>query len=919
MNVSVVIPAHNAAKTLAHTLESLLAQTHPAWEATLIDDGSSDGTLEIAREFAGRDTRIRVISQSCAGVSAARNAGIAQAKEEWLLFLDSDDWISPVHLERMTGVLAADPGLDAVHCGWNRVLPDGTMLERSAENTLKGDLFEVLTQRCYFAIHACLIRRALVQEVGAFDESLPTCEDWDLWQRTARTGARFGWIPDVLAFYRMRPASLSTDGRQFLADGLKVIERGHGPDPRMKKTAARHHAGISTEQLAAVKFIFVNWPSSIVMGHGRDARPLLEMLGNASDPTLDPGLVAGCIFDATLQPRALPASAWPQLWAELEGDIVSYLAALEAQAKVPLLASRALRILERMIVEHPGSPRPLTIGLTHACEIEVTAPLRNIVPPAGVERVRCDVLLEGAHIGRIWLPVCDGVVAAEVIADAIAADYAWPVLGSFFEKTVYRDLRVEATEAGTSIFRGELCLAEGLPSGAAWPVYHDSIGWAVFLQELWGCPELPEAAFHEAGEVVDLADASPAERRVVEVSRGLYDLVASGDVVELVLMAGGSVVALVNAPSLLSAAELRVRLTLAGGFELCRVAVREGLLGRAMNEHASLRARLAACCGEAIAQPDEAGLILGRHSSGVTGTSASRHARLPEEAFQELLEMAQAIGQPVFVPRDEEPREIAYSPDHLPSLVPSAPLVRSRAVPDDRGVVTARLPILMYHRVAPEGAAATARWRVTPEEFEEQLRYLSGEGYYSVSLDEWRLATEARRPLPGRAILLSFDDGYRDFATHAWPLLKRYGFTASMFLVADRIGGTNEWDSAMGETLELMDWDEILALQEEGAEFGSHTCVHPPLAGLSPAGVVRELARSRAILESRLGRPVTAFAYPYGATDPVVQHLTGACGYRFGLTCRSESARFQDPLVALPRIEIPGGLDLAGFGEKLKM
>lgn len=918
MNVSVVIPAHDAAKTLAHTLESLLAQTHPGWEAIVIDDGSSDGTPQIARDFSGRDPRIRVIRQGCAGVSAARNAGIRMAREEWLLFLDSDDWLSPLHLERLTAVLAADPGLDAVHCGWNRVLPDGTQLERSGDPSLQGDLFEVLSRRCCFAIHACVIRRALVQEVGAFDESMATCEDWDLWQRVARTGARFGWIPDVLAYYRMRPASLSTDGRQFLADGLKVIERGHGPDPRLGKAGAGRQ-GFPAERLAAMKFIFVTWPASVVLGHGSDARPLLEMLGELRDPTLDPGLVAGSIFDATLQPRALAASAWPKLWMELEGNIAGYLSALEAQAKVPLLASRARRILERMIVEHPGSPRPLTIGLTHACEIEVTRPLHSIVPPPGVERVRCDVLLEGDRIGRIWLPVCDGVVAAEVIADAIAADYAWPVLGNFFEKTVYRNLRVEATEAGASIFRGELCLAEGLPAGAAWPVYHDSIGWTVFLQELWGCPDLPEAAFHEKGEAVDAVDIPMAERRVVEVSRGLRDLVAGGDAVELVLMAGGCVVAVANAPSLLPAAELRARLTLAGGFELCRVAVREGLLGRAMDEPPSLRARLAASSDDAIGLPEEAGLILGRQPSGVTGTSASRHARLPEEAFQELLEMARVIGQPVFAPRDEAPREIAYSPDHLPSPAPSSPSFRSRDVADDRGVVTARLPILMYHRVAAEGSAATARWRVAPEEFEEQLRYLSEEGYYSVSLEEWRLATEARRPLPGRAILLSFDDGYRDFATHAWPLLKRYGFTASMFLVADRIGGTNEWDAAMGGTLELMDWDEILALQEEGVEFGSHTCSHPPLAGLSPVGVVRELAKSRAILESRLGRPVTAFAYPYGDQDPVVQHLTGACGYRFGLTCRSESARFQDPLVALPRIEIPGGLDLAGFGEKLKM
>ncbi|WP_035611435.1 trifunctional glycosyltransferase/class I SAM-dependent methyltransferase/polysaccharide deacetylase [Haloferula sp. BvORR071] len=1168
MNVSVVIPAHDAAETLSHTLESLLAQTHPHWEAIVIDDGSRDGTLGIAREFSVRDERIRVISQSCAGVSAARNAGISLAQGEWLLFLDSDDWLSPSHLKRLTGVLAADPGLDAVHCGWNRVLPDGTLVERGEDPSLQGDLFGVLARRCCFAIHACLIRRTLVQELGAFDESMPTCEDWDLWQRVARTGARFGWIPDVLAYYRMRPASLTTDGRQFLTDGLKVIERGHGSDPRVNNTAAGNHAGSPVGQLSAVKFIFATWPAAVVLGHGNDARPLLEMLGDAIDPTLDPALVAACIFEAALLPRALAASAWPELWAELEGNVLSYLSALEVRAKVPLLASRARRILERMIVEQPGSPRPLTIGLTHASEIEVTGPLHGLTPPRGVERVRCDVLMEGVRIGRVWLPVCDGVVTPQVVADAIAAEYAWPVLGKFLEKTVYQDLRAEETEAGMSIFRGELCLADGLPAGAAWSLCHDTIGWTVFLQELWGCPELPAEAFYETGEAMGLEGIAPAGRRMIEVSRGLRDLVAAGDAVELVLTAGGQVVGTVNTPSLLSATELRAHLTIAGGFELCRVAVREGLLGRPMDQSASLRARLAASCDDLAEEPERVGMTLGRQPSGITGTSASRHARLPVEAFQELLEMAQAIGQPVLSPVDleEAPREIVYAPDHLAwplptspprlsakasrevssgssstghdghhfeslfasgedpwgytnsyeekkyaetlSLLPDQPIgealelacaeghfterlaghvdtlvaadisrialtraaercvslgnvrfehcdltkdpilgsydlivcsevlyyvggvedlesvaakiaqairpgghflsahanliadepertgfdwglpfgakrigeafervefldlvkelrtplyrvqlfrrrmegegtpVReaeiieaellpelpesvashvswegqeSRRTPNASAVVTARLPVLMYHRVAPEGFATTSRWRVTPEAFEEQLRYLRGAGFHSVSLEEWRLAAEARRPLPGRAILLTFDDGYRDFATHAWPLLKRYGFTAIVFLVAGRIGGTNEWDSALGEPLELMDWDEILALQEEGVEFGSHTCTHPPLTGLTPAGVVRELAKSRTILESRLGHPVTAFAYPYGDNDPVVQHLTGACGYRFGLTCRSESVRFQDSLLALPRIEIPGDLDLPGFVSKLRL
>jgi len=232
-------------------------------------------------------------------------------------------------------------------------------------------------------------------------------------------------------------------------------------------------------------------------------------------------------------------------------------------------------------------------------------------------------------------------------------------------------------------------------------------------------------------------------------------------------------------------------------------------------------------------------------------------------------------------------------------------------------VITERLPILMYHRVAPSGAAATARWRLAPEAFEEQLRYLRDAGFHSVTLDQWREAAQTKKPLPGRAVLLTFDDGYRDFAEYAWPLLKQYGFSAIMFLVAGKIGGTNDWDRAFGDEVELMDWEEILALQKEGVEFGCHTVTHAPLTGLSPVELVRELARSRAILEEKLKCPVDAMAYPYGDQDRAVQHLTGACGYTFGLSCRSGTARFQDSLLELPRIEVKGGMLLPDFVREL--
>jgi len=174
-------------------------------------------------------------------------------------------------------------------------------------------------------------------------------------------------------------------------------------------------------------------------------------------------------------------------------------------------------------------------------------------------------------------------------------------------------------------------------------------------------------------------------------------------------------------------------------------------------------------------------------------------------------------------------------------------------------------------------------------------------------------AAEARRPLPGRAVVLTFDDGDASFAEHAWPLLERYGFSALVFLVAEEVGGESRWDAAFAPPFPLLGWGEVERLARAGVEFGSHSARHVPLTALSPAGVVREAARSRAILSRRLGRPVEAFAYPYGDVDPAVAHLAGACGYLYGLTCERARAGFESAPLLLPRLEVAGEDGLAEF------
>lgn len=650
-------------------------------------------------------------------------------------------------------------------------------------------------------------------------------------------------------------------------------------------------------------------------------------------------------------------------------------------ARYPLLERELENTdVSHLAMVHPNIPRQdLTRAYlpgnetTHAVRVEVTEPLPDISPPKRIERLHCTVELEGTSIGAIQLPVCEGFVPRHVLADVIAAEFAWPIIGRFFEHTVYHDLSVEREPTGISVWRGDLRLADGLSDNGErfWAQAHNRIGWAVFLQEVWLRPGWPSERFFDP----QAADEAAARRRVAdgwftaEISEDLPDLEVSAQELDVLLTVGGVALGVVTIPveqDIVRAQELRAALTGASGFELCRAAVREGLLGRPLAEPASLRDRLVAAAS-ATAQfpgwlgapgstralgelsPAEPQVVLGRRIREPFGTSASRRAILPASVAHELVNAAATADEPVVqVPRPgEKPARVVYAPDLIwrPSkYVPEpyqppryeqtlAPIRTTRiaralelacaeAYPTPQiasQVLTDSLPILVYHRITPAGSPATNRYRVSPEAFEGQLQYLRDAGYYSVTLEEWHVAMVTRKPLPGRAVLITFDGGYLDFLTYAWPLLKHYGFSATVFLVVDEVGKSNGWDRVYGKEVSLLDWKQIHRLQDEGVRFGSCSATHRPLTSLSLAEVVREGARSRAILNRAMGIPIKAFAYPYGDTDRVIEQLIGACGYVFGLSCRPGRSQYDDSLLALPRIEVTGSDNLQEFGAKFSL
>lgn len=189
-------------------------------------------------------------------------------------------------------------------------------------------------------------------------------------------------------------------------------------------------------------------------------------------------------------------------------------------------------------------------------------------------------------------------------------------------------------------------------------------------------------------------------------------------------------------------------------------------------------------------------------------------------------------------------------------------------------------PILVYHQIVLDDAPPDPLGFAIPlRQFRRDMQYLARQGYRTSSLPGVAAPTQ-----PGgdntKTVCLTFDDGYADFYTHAVPVLAAYGFSATVFLVTDQVGGLSDWDGEHGSP--LMDWDQIRELLPAGITFGSHTCTHPRLTQLSQAQALEELAQSRALVEARLGQPCHAVAYPYGASSPLVQGLARQAGYTTG-------------------------------------
>ncbi|MDY7076301.1 MAG: polysaccharide deacetylase family protein [Chloroflexota bacterium] len=190
-----------------------------------------------------------------------------------------------------------------------------------------------------------------------------------------------------------------------------------------------------------------------------------------------------------------------------------------------------------------------------------------------------------------------------------------------------------------------------------------------------------------------------------------------------------------------------------------------------------------------------------------------------------------------------------------------------------------RARILVYHSISRNPLNP---FSVSPEDFEEQIRFLSQE--YNVILLEDLIACTQKKDIPANSVVITLDDGFEDNYTYAYPILKKYSVPATVFVIVERLdhATTPQKESEEEKSGPYLSWDQVVEMSRNGISFGSHTLTHPWLTEVTLEEAQREIVESKARLEQRIGKPVRLFAYPGGRVcdfNEDIKAIVAASGY----------------------------------------
>ena len=244
----------------------------------------------------------------------------------------------------------------------------------------------------------------------------------------------------------------------------------------------------------------------------------------------------------------------------------------------------------------------------------------------------------------------------------------------------------------------------------------------------------------------------------------------------------------------------------------------------------------------------------------------------------------------------------------------------ARTVPRTAGTDAARgrtgppVPVLMYHSIDTHASPAFGRYVLAPRDFRAHLDHLVDHGFTTLTAAALARARRRGDALPHRPVVLTFDDGYRDFLVAVLPELVRRGLTATLFVPTAFVGATARWLRGCGEQdRPLLGWSELRAVAEAGVEVAAHSHTHPQLDRLPATRVRAEAATSRVALEDALGTSVQGFAYPYGYWDRSARQAVRAAGFGYACQVGERTSSATDDPWSVPRHSIDAGTGVPGL------
>lgn len=226
------------------------------------------------------------------------------------------------------------------------------------------------------------------------------------------------------------------------------------------------------------------------------------------------------------------------------------------------------------------------------------------------------------------------------------------------------------------------------------------------------------------------------------------------------------------------------------------------------------------------------------------------------------------------------------------------------------GRMAVSVPILVYHYIRQEPPKTSDRigWNltVTPENFQAQMTWLATNGYHPIDFNDLRAYFAGRTPLPSKALVITFDDGYKDLYTTAYPILQSFGFKAVAYIVTSFVGQPRYVTAA-----------EIVEMDRHGIQIGSHTVDHPDLARTSTSQVTYQMSASKAWLQRLVGHQVIDFAYPSGKFNAAVVGALQATGYDTAVTVLGGTIHSRADRYLWTRIRVSGSVTLPDFVKAL--